>query len=139
MGVLLEPFPEIGGRRPWLAGAAGVCTLENRDMIPHEALRPRIPFRIGDTGTVLRSDVEIVVLRSARRRQIGISHTAVAADRYGIRSREPLLRCRPRHTAEAAAQLVGQTLWDGVGRRQSADQRMNAQCLPGARERDSPV
>ena len=64
----------------------------------------------GNAGTVLGRDVEVVVLRPARRRQVGVADAAVAADGHRVRPRKPLLRCGPRHPAEAPTQLVGQSL-----------------------------
>ena len=103
-------------------------------MIGHETLRPRVPLGIRNAGPVIRCDVEVVVLRPARRRKIGVAHPAVAADGHGVRPRKPLLRCGPRHPAETASQLVGQSLRHRVGQRQPAEQRMNAQRLPCARQ-----
>ena len=60
-------------------------------------------------GPVFGCDVEIVVLRPARWRQVRVAHAAVAADRNGVRPRKPLLRCGPGHPAEAAPHLVGQS------------------------------
>ena len=111
MGVLLEPFPQIGGHRTRIGRCGCVCARSRTaTWSAHEALRPRVPLGIGDPWPVLRSDVEVVVLRPARRRQVGVAHAAVAADGHGVRPRKSLLRCGPRHPAEAAAQLVGQSL-----------------------------
>src|SRR5277367_3552742 len=100
---------------------------ENGNMVSHETLCPGIPFGVGDARPVLRSDIEVVVLRPAGRREVGVAHAAVAADWYRVRAWQALLRCGPRHSAEAATQLVGQTLRRCVGQGQSAQEWMNAQ------------
>ncbi len=134
MGVLLEPFPQIGRGRTRLARATGVRALENRDVVRHEALRPLVPLGIRDARPVVGSDVEIVVLRPARRRKVGVAYPTVAAHGHRVRPRKPLLRCGPRHPAETASQLVGQSLRHRVGQRQPAEQRMDGQWLPSARQ-----
>ena len=135
MGVFFKPFPKVGGDRPGLASVAGVCALENRDVVSHETLCPRIPLGIRNPGPVVRGDVEVVVLGSAWRRQVGVAHPAVAADGHGVRPRKPLLRCGPRHPAEAASQLVGQclaALCRPTANCPAADERLSVAPLPAS-------
>ena len=134
-GCVLQTI-SAGRRSAGLATAAGVCPLENRHVVSHEALRPRIPLGVRNARPVIRSDVKVVVLGSARRREIGVTHPTVAADRHGVRPRKPLLRCGPRHPAKAASQFVRQSLRRCVGGWQTAEQRMNTQRLCRCRQDD---
>src|ERR1700735_418237 len=97
---------------------------DNGNMVSHETLGPGIPLGVGDARPVLWRDIEVVVLRPAGWGQVGVAHTAVAADRNGVRAWQALLRCGPGHPAEAATQLVGQTLRRCVGQRQSSQEWM---------------
>src|SRR3954468_19041106 len=90
-----------------------MCALENGDVVGHEALRPRVPLRIRDTGTVFGRHVEVVVLRPAWRRQVRVAHATVATDGDRVRPRQSPLRSGPRHPAESPAQFIGETLWIG--------------------------
>src|SRR3984957_4087093 len=112
---------------------------ENGNMVSHETLCPGIPFGVGNAWPVFWSDIEVVVLRPAGRREVGVAHAAVAADRNGVRAWQAFLRGGPRHSAEAATQLVGQTLRRRVGQGQSAQEWMDAQRRGASRHRDRPV
>src|ERR1700759_2433678 len=105
---------------------------DNGNMVSHETLGPGIPLGVRDARPVLWSDIEVVVLRPAGRRQVGVAHAAVATDRNRVRAWQAFLRCGPRHSAEAATQLVRKTLRRCVGRGQSAQEWMNGQRRGGA-------
>lgn len=131
VGVLLEPLPHIDGHRARSAGSARVRPFQHGDMVGQEALRRGVPLRIGDALAVLGSDVQVVVVRLARRRQVGVADPAVTADRHRMRARQPLPVARPRQPAERASQLVGGALCRRVRPRQCAQQRIDDQRLAG--------
>src|SRR6478609_5486267 len=108
-------------------------------MVTQEALRPGVPFGVRNTGPVLGSDVEVVVLGPARWRQVRISDATVTAHRHRMRPRKSLLRRGPGHPAETAPQLLRQSLWCRVRERQVTEQRMNIERSPAAGQFDGTV
>src|SRR5271166_372239 len=78
--VLLKPLAYVDGDRHRTASVAGVCPLEDGDMVVDETLCPRVPFGIRDAGPVLGSDVKVIVLRAAGWWEIGIADAPFTAD-----------------------------------------------------------
>ena len=131
VGVLLEPLPKVGGRRLRFADAGVARLLEHRDVVGHEALRPRVPLRIGNPGPVLRRDVDVVVLRPTRRRQVRIADAAVAADGDRVRPRHALLRGGPGHPAELRRSLSTSPFGAVYAAGKPAEQRMHRSSVAG--------
>ncbi len=109
VGALVEPAAHCGrnGRGP--RGARREGPFEDRDVVSEEPLRPHVPLRVGDADPLVGPDLDLFVLGAARRRQVRVADTALAAHRERQHALPVAAPRRPRHPAIAAPQRTGET------------------------------